>query len=481
MSIADLFATISDALWSMYFMVPILFLGALYFSYKTKFVQLRLFPTAIKKIKKSGSHEVGEHEISSFQAFAIGVAARVGTGNMAGVALALVLGGPGSIFWMWVMAILGGASAFIESTTAQLFKVRDKEVGFRGGPAYYIKNNLNKPVLGVVFASVLTFGYVYAMLGLQTNTTATAVANQLAQFNPDVNRHAILISIGLIFAVITGYVIFSGTKKVAEYSTVIVSVMTVLYFSMVIIVLALNITEVPAMIGLIVSSAFTPQAAAGGTFGTIVSIGFRRGLVSNEAGQGTSANAAAAASTNHPASQGLIQSLGVFTDTILVCSATAFVILLSGVDLVGSDGIAITQQAFDATLGTLSSVLLTFSLFFFALSTILGMYYYGQSNIEFIFGEDMNLKWYKISIVFFIFFSSIVQTQALWNFTDIATATMALINMYALFRMSKYAILLLKDYEEQLSNGVEDPTFDSSKYELTSDIEIWDKTKQDND
>lgn len=477
MCIADLFATISDALWSMYFMVPILFFGALYFSIKTNFVQIRLFKTAIKKITKSGSHSTEEHEISSFQAFAIGVAARVGTGNMAGVALALVLGGPGSIFWMWVMAILGGASAFIESTTAQLFKVHDKEVGFRGGPAYYIKNVLNKPILAITFAGVLTFGYVYAMLGLQTNTTANAVANQIEVFNPTLNENVALIAIGLIFALITGYVIFSGTKKVAEYSTVIVSVMTLLYFSMVIMVLLLNITKVPSMIALIVSSALDPSAIAGGTFGTIVSIGFRRGLVSNEAGQGTSANAAAAASTAHPASQGLIQSLGVFTDTILVCSATAFVILLSGVDLVGSDGIVITQSAFDATLGSISSILLTFSLFFFALSTILGMYYYGQSNIEFIFGEKANLTLYKITIVGFIFFSSIVQTQALWNFTDIATATMALINMYALLNLTKYALVVLKDYESQLKAGVDDPEFNGSKYELTKDIEIWNKSK----
>lgn len=473
MDLATLLVRISDALWSLYFMVPILLCGALYFSYKTRFVQFRLFKTAINKIKKSGSHATEEDEISSFQAFAIGVAARVGTGNMAGVAIALVIGGPGAIFWMWVMALLGGATAFIEATTAQLFKVPDEEVRYRGGPAYYMKNQLNKPGLAIVFAATLTFGYVYAMLGLQTNTTAVAVANQVARFNPDVNTQIILIGIGALFAIVTAYVIFSGTKSIATASTIIVSVMTVLYFGMVLLVLILNITKVPAMISLIISSAFNPNSVAGGTLGTIISIGFRRGLVSNEAGQGTSANAAAAATTSHPASQGLIQALGVFTDTILVCSATAFVLLLSGIDLVGADGIVLTQQAFETTLGEWSSILLTLSLFFFAISTILGMYYYGQSNFEFIFGGTKHLKLYKISVVAFIFFSAIVQTQALWNFTDIATATMALINVYALFRLRKYPLLLLKDYEEQLKDGVEDPEFDANKYELTKNLDIW--------
>ncbi len=473
MNLAELIGSISDLLWSMYFMVPVLFIGALYFSYKTKFVQFRLFKTAVKKIKMSGSHKTKKNEISSFQAFAIGVAARVGTGNMAGVAIALVVGGPGSIFWMWVMALLGGASAFIESTTAQLFKVYDSEVTFRGGPAYYIKNKLKRPKLAAAFAISLTFGYVYAMLGLQTNTTANAVANQILVFNDSANRTLILLIVGVVFASVTGYAIFSGTKKIAELSTYLVSIMTIVYFTMVGLVIILNISEVPGMISLIVSSALSPEALTGGAFGTIVSTGFRRGLVSNEAGQGTSANAAAAATTAHPASQGLIQALGVFTDTILVCSATAFAILLSGTELTGSDGIQITQTAFESTLGSFSSIILTGSLFFFAISTILGMYYYGQSNFEFLFGEGVGVKGYKITIIAFIFLSSVIQTKALWNFTDIATAIMALINVYALLHLIKYPLIALKDYEEQLANGIEDPVFDGSKYELTKDLEIW--------
>lgn len=473
MNLAIIIKQISDALWSMYFMVPILLVGALYFSYKTKFVQFRLFKVAINKIRKSGSHSTEDNEISSFQAFAIGVAARVGTGNMAGVAIAIVTGGPGAIFWMWVMALLGGATAFIEATTAQLFKVSDEEVRYRGGPAYYLKNQLNKPILATIFASTLTFGYVYAMLGLQTNTTATAVANQLLVFNPNVNTQFVLMFIGGVFAAVTAYVIFSGTKEIAKASTIIVSIMTVLYFGMVTLVIILNISKVPAMISLIISSAFNVKSVAGGTLGTIISIGFRRGLVSNEAGQGTSANAAAAATTAHPASQGLIQSLGVFTDTILVCTATAFVLLLSGVNMVGTDGIVLTQSAFEATLGYWSSILLTLSLFFFAISTILGMYYYGQSNFEFIFGGPKYLKFYKLSVVGFIFLSAIVKTEALWNFTDIATAIMALINIYALIKLRKYPLLLLKDYEEQLNSGIEDPVFDANKYKITEDLDIW--------
>lgn len=478
MDLVTITATISNALWSVHFMVPILLCAAIYFSVRTRFVQFRLLKVSINKLRTSGSHATKENEISSFQAFAIGVAARVGTGNMAGVAIALVTGGPGAIFWMWIMALLGGATAFIESTNAQLFKIRDEEVSFRGGPAYYIRNVLNNKILASCFAIALTFGYVYAMLGLQTNTTAVAVANQITEFYPKSNEQFILIVIGLLFASITAYVIFSGTKKIAEYSTKIVTIMTAVYFTMVLLVIILNISAVPSMLWLIISSALSPSAFAGGTFGTMISIGFRRGLVSNEAGQGTSANAAAAATTNHPASQGLIQAMGVFTDTILVCSATAFAILLSGVDLVGTDGIKITQTAFEVTLGSLSSVILTFSLFFFALSTILGMYYYGQSNFEFLMKGQKGIKYYKISIVVFIFFSAIIKTQALWNFTDIATATMALINAYALIRLVKYPLLALKDYEHQLNDGVKDPIFDASKYELTKNLEIWDKSKE---
>ncbi len=474
MDLASILSNISNVLWSMMFMVPILLIGAIYFSFKTNFVQFRLFKLTIKQIKNSGISATESNEISSFQAFAIGVAARVGTGNMAGVAIALVAGGPGAIFWMWVMALLGAATAFIEATTAQLFKVKDEEVKYRGGPAYYIKNQLNMPKLATLFACTLTFCYVYAMLGLQTNTTAKAVSNQFQSILP-AHSNFLLICTGLIFASITAYVIFSGTKRIANFSTIIVSIMTVLYFGMVILVIILNISKVPAMFTLIVTSAFNPHSIAGGTLGTIVSIGFRRGLVSNEAGQGTSANAAAAATTDHPVTQGLIQSLGVFTDTILVCSATAFVLLLSGINMSGSDGIVLTQQAFETTLGHWSSILLTLSLFFFAISTILGMYYYGQSNFEFIFNGSKHLKKYKISIVIFIFFSAIIETQALWNFTDIATAIMALINMYALIKLRKYPILLLKDYEHQLNAGIEEPVFDCQKYELTNELKLWEK------
>lgn len=475
MNLSQLISNISNAIWSLYFMVPILLGAAIYFSYKTDFVQFKLFKVAVAKIKKSGSHKTKANEISSFQAFAIGVAARVGTGNMAGVALALVIGGAGSIFWMWVMALLGAATAFIEATTAQLFKVEDEEVSFRGGPAYYIKNQLNKPRLASLFAVTLTFGYVYAMLGLQTNTTANAVANQISTFSESSSNTLILIVVGLIFATVTAYVIFSGTKRIATASTIIVSLMTLIYFTMVILVILLNITKVPQMIALIITSAFNPASIAGGTFGTIISIGFRRGLVSNEAGQGTSANAAAAASTAHPVSQGLIQALGVFTDTILVCSATAFVLILSGVPMIGNDGIILTQQAFESTLGHWSSIVLTISLFFFAISTILGMYYYGQSNFEFIFGGPKYLKYYKASIVTFIFFSAIIETEALWNFTDIATACMALINIYALIKLRKYPLLLLHDYKQQLASGNDDPVFNGSKYELTNDLDLWKK------
>ncbi len=467
---------INNMLWSIYFLIPLLAGISIFFSYKTNFIQFRTIKTFLRTIFHPANYQNEEKQINSLQAFMIGLGARVGTGNMSGVALALVIGGPGAIFWMWSMAIFGASTAFIESTIAQLYKVSDDSIGFKGGPAYYINNKLRKKNLAKIFAITITFGYTFAMVGLQTNTVANAVKNEVESYFTLSNENLPLILIGLSFSLFTGYVIFSGTKKIAIYSTKIVSVMTVIYLLMMLSVVSINIEHLFSVFKLIITNALSWQAITGGTFGIMVSTGFKRGLVSNEAGQGTAANAAASATTSHPVGQGIIQAMGVFIDTLVISTATAFIILLADIPLEGTDGIYITQQALVVTLGENASILLTITLFFFAISTILGVYYYGQSNYRFLF-KNQKIKYYNIAIVIFIFFSAIFKSEFVWAITDLSAGIMVLINLYALYKLYPYALIALKDFEKQRKSKSTSETiiFDSSKYEETKELEIWSK------
>lgn len=473
-----LFTNITNYLWSIYFLVPIIFIISVYFGIKTNFVQFRYFIPAIKSIIKKDKISPEENSVTSFQAFMIGLGARVGTGNIAGVALALVVGGPGAIFWMWLMALLGGATAFIEATVSQVFKVKDEEVMYRGGPSYYIDNILNKKNLAKTFAIILSFGYVFSMIGMQVNTVSTGIVNQMHVEN-NTHNSLMLLSIGFLFAIFVGYVIFSGTKKIASFSAVIVSIMAVVYLSLGFLVIITNLEKIIPMFQLILSDALSITAFTSGTIGIAISTGFRRGIVSNEAGQGTSANAAASATTLHPVNQGFIQMTGVFFDTIIICSTTAFIILLSGTGLEGTNGIIIAQNALTKTLGNWSSIVLTFSLIFFSISTIIGVYYYGQTNLEYLNNGNKYLKYYKILILINILFFSVKGSEFVWTLIDFSTGIMALINIYALVKLRKYAFLLFGDYKKQKKDGIDDPKFDSSKYKETKDLKIWNLKSSD--
>ena len=362
---------LNNILWSYVLIVMLLVLGT-YFTLKTKFVQIRYFTQMVKILGDSVGHKGG---VSSFKAFCISTASRVGTGNLAGVAIAIASGGPGSIFWMWLIAIIGGASSFVESTLAQIYKVKDGEA-FRGGPAYYMEKGLNKKGMGIAFSILIsiTFGLIFN--SVQSNTISLAFQQAFA-FDATI--------VGVILAIATGVIIFGGVQRIANFSAAVVPVMAILYILISFYVIIANITLIPGIIVDIIENAFGIRQAAGGSLGAVIMIGVKRGLFSNEAGMGSAPNAAAAAETTHPVKQGFVQTLGVFTDTILICSCTAFMVLISEAHKIeGLTGIQLTQNALSSQVGGWGNVFIALCILLFAFSSIIGNYYYGETNIEFL-------------------------------------------------------------------------------------------------
>ncbi len=463
--------SLNAIIWSVYVLVPLLVIAAIYFSYKTRLVQLTFLPHTLKLLVGSNKKK-DKDSISSFQAFMVGLASRVGTGNLAGVAIALVAGGPGAIFWMWIAALLGSACSFVESTLAQLYKVPDDETKYRGGPAYYIKYALNNKKLAMVFAFVFISMITISISSIQANTINMSLSNLfIPMFN--IEPSTVKLIIAIILTLLSAYVIFGGAKKVVKFSTVVVSIMAIVYLGMALLVMILNITQLPAIISLIFTSAFNPQSVIGGSIGGIISVGFKRGLFSSEAGLGSVPNAAASADVKHPIVQGLIQSLGALIDTIVICSFTAFIILISGTPLEGTDGITITQKALLSTLGEFSAIILTISIVLFAFSTILGVYFYGQTNYEFLFPSKKGLKLYKLIVVCFIFVASLANSELLWAFGDLGNGITALINIFVIAKLFKYVKILFDDYKSQLKNNIKEPVFDSRKFEEFKHLEVW--------
>src|SRR5699024_10822505 len=368
----------NDLIWSQY-LIGLLLTAGIFFTIGSKFVQLRWIPEMFRAIgEKPETLENGKKGIAPFQAFAISAGSRVGTGNIAGVATAIVLGGPGAVFWMWVIAFIGAASAFIEATLAQVYKVPDEEGGFRGGPAYYITKGLNQKWLGITFAVLITVTFAFVFNTVQSNTIAESLKTQY-NISPVIT--------GVILAILTGVIIFGGVRSIAKLSSIIVPFMAVIYIGLVIVILFINYDQIIPMIATIIKSAFGFEQAAGGAVGAAILQGIKRGLFSNEAGIGSAPNAAATAAVAHPVKQGLIQSLGVFFDTMLVCTSTAIMILLytaldSGEN--SSQGVAVTRSALNEHLGCACCIFLTVAISLSAFSSVVGNYYNGQSNIEFL-------------------------------------------------------------------------------------------------
>lgn len=440
-----------------------------YFGIRTLVVQIRMVPEMFKAVREKPHDKSGE-SISAFQAFTISAASRVGTGNVVGVAIAITTGGPGAVFWMWMIALVGGATAFVESTLAQLWKTR-RDGGYIGGPAYYMTRGLNARWLAVIFGIAITITYGLVYNAVQANSIAGAVSTSLNTESP-----ALKASLGLIVAVLTGLVIFGGVKRIASATQVIVPFMAVAYILIGIIVLALNVTEIPGMFALIVGHALGFKEVAGATVGLAFMQGMRRGLFSNEAGQGSAPNAAATAAVSHPVKQGLVQTLGVYFDTLVVCSITAFIILLSRPEFGdGSPTSNLTQHALSAEVGAWGTHFITFILFFLAFSSVIGNYYLAQANVEYFTKSKGVLNAFRVLVLLCVFGGALGTVPLVWALADTFAALMVVINLIAIVPLAGVSILLLKDYSQQRAAG-HDPVFLKSNYPQLRNVEAWDGT-----
>ena len=457
---------VNNVLWS-YVLIVVLVGCGLYFTFSTRFVQLRMLPEMLRLLTEGIGKKTEGHAISSFQAFCVSTASRVGVGNIAGVAIAIVTGGPGAVFWMWVIAFLGCATGFVESTLAQIYKLPRGGGKFHGGPAYYINNALHQSGVAKLFAMLIsvTFGLVY--VSVQANTIALSA--QTIGIDPAVTA--------AFLCLFTALVICGGLHRIAKVTEFLVPVMAGLYLLVALVIVILHISQVPAMFALIFHDAFSPQAAVGGGLGTAVLTGVKRGLFSNEAGEGSVPNAAATADVSHPVKQGLVQSFGVYVDTWIVCSATAFIVLLTGQYTVGGDltGIALAQASLASVFGSLAPVAVAFMILLFAFSSIVGNYYYGEINIAFFEGNTHRyLLVFRVGVVLMVLFGSLAALQLVWNLADLFMGLLCLTNLYAITRLAPYARRALRDYQEKRARG-EDPSFAASDIELTDGIYAWKK------
>lgn len=475
--LAQIIQFLDKVIWSGYVLIPLLLFAGFYFTFNFKFVQFRMIPEMFRSLgRKSIETDDDNNEISPMQAFFVGLASRVGTGNLAGVAIAISIGGPGAMFWMWIIALIGSASAFAESSLAQLYKIKDPETKYRGGPAYYMMNGLKSKGMAVAFAISISICFGMVFNATQANTIAASIVNTFP--NASVSAMAIKVIVGIALVILTAIILFGGAQRIAKTTTAIVPFMASLYLIIAFVVVILRIDQIPAVLESIFSSAFTPSAALGGGFALAFSNGLKRGLFSNEAGMGSAPNAAATATTDHPANQGLIQSLGVFVDTLIVCSATGFIILSSGISLDPSatDGIKVTQDAMSSVVGDWATIFLTIAIFFFAFSSILGNYFYSQSNIEFLKNDRRYVQGFKVVVLIMVFWGSVAGSDIVWTLADVFMGIMAIINIIAILRLAPHAKIIYKDYVEQRKTTA-NPLFDSSKYPELSHITIWDRRK----
>lgn len=459
-------STLNDALYS-YILIIILVLGGLFFTFRTKFVQFRLLKEQFRAVIEKPADGSG---VSSFQALMVSTASRVGTGNIIGVSTALCLGGFGSVFWMWVIAIVGSASAFIESTLAQIYKRKGPD-GSYGGPAYYIETALHNKPLAIVFSILLiiTYGFGFNMLAsYNLQSTFSGYSFYDADITPWI--------IGLIVAVVVGYCLFGGGKRVIKVTSTFVPFMGVAYILVALIIVFMNIGMLPDIFKTIFTEAFNFDAIFGGFSGSCVMFGIKRGLFSNEAGVGSAPNASASAEVNHPVKQGLVQVLSVFIDTVLICSATAFMCMSSGVEPSAKlSGAPYVQEALTQTLGKFGPIFITVAMILFAFTTLIGNLFYVDKCIFHIFGKKpgkvfMSIYYIIASVVIFV--GAGLSADLLWGIADVAMGAMAIINMPVILFLGKYAYRALKDYEKQRKDGIE-PVFKAKDIDLPHKTDYW--------
>ena len=454
----DAISTINGYLWS-YFIIFILIGAGLFFTMTTNFVQIRMIKEMIRLVINGAGSSTEKNHVSSFQAFCVSTASRVGVGNIAGIAIAVVLGGPGAIFWMWVIALIGAATGFIESTLAQIYKEPVAKGGFYGGPAYYIRYGLNNKALSVLFAILISITYGWIYNSVQANTLAAS----LQVFNFDVSYT------GAVVAILLGLIIFGGIHRVAKASEIIVPIMAVLYIATALFVVIMNITQFPHVIYTIISSAFEPVAAGGGLLGATVMNGIKRGLFSNEAGEGSVPNAAATAAVNHPVEQGLVQAFGVFLDTFIICTASAFIVLMVGdYSTTGLTGVALVQHNLEQQLGSWAPTAVAIFIVMFSFSSLIG-----EINISHLTEKRFYLHLFRIGVIIMTFVGSIASLDLVWNLADLFMAFLVLTNISSIVRMGRTAGLALDDYIKQRKAGIETPVFNRSVLNHSYGIVWW--------
>lgn len=472
----DILNSINDFLWT-YIVITMLVASALYFTIRTRGLQFRLigdmlkvlFNIGIVKMKHRTDKPVssftkeGKKNIGSFQAFAVSLSSRVGTGNLAGVASAIFVGGPGAVFWMWVMALLGSATAFVEATLAQLYK-RKSSVAYYGGPAYYMETGLGKRWMGILFAIMITVTFGMANQLVQSTTLCDALADAFT-WNKAI--------VGGVIAIATLVIVFGGVTRVSRFSSIVVPFMALGFILLSIVIVAMNITKLPYVFSIIIEGAFGVHQMAGGAIGVAVMQGVKRGLFSNEAGEGSAPNAAAIAETSHPVKQGLLQAFGVFTDTLIICSCTAFIILLSGKYDCGKDGILLTAEALDAEVGSIGRYFITAAISLFAYSTIIANSFYGETNIRFITKSKMPVFAFRIFTGLMVMAGALMDLQTAFSFVDIVMGLMTILNLIAILLLFPQARKLLLHYEKEKREGRE-PTFRREDMpEIKDSVECW--------
>lgn len=469
-------AAAGDQLWT-WVVLPIVALLGLYITVRSGAVQIRMLPEMIRTLgdKTPRDQDGKPQSVSSFQAFTISAASRVGTGNIAGVGTAIAIGGPGAVFWMWLMATVGAASAFAESTLAQLFKVRDAN-GFRGGPAYYMSRGLGARWMGVAFAVILIFCFPFAFSALQANTIALTTSSAITQIT-GAEGGWLLWVVGILTAVLTGLIVFGGVRRIANVTQGLVPVMALAYLLLGLAVVVVHLDQLPAAFASIFTQAFGFNEVLGAALGQIVLTGVKRGMFSNEAGLGSAPNAGAAAAVTRPAKQGFVQSLGVYFDTMLVCSITAFTILVAvPIEKGGLTGVELTEHALTSSLGGWATIALAVVVFMLAFSSIIGNYYYGEASIEFISAKPLVLTVFRVLVVVAVLAGSVAAASLVWTLADAIMGVMAVINLVAVALLSGLVFRLLRDYSNQRRKGL-DPVFTRALLPDVRGIECWEDTE----
>ena len=459
---------INNILWS-YVLIALLILSGLFYTIRTGFAQGRLLGDMVALITgKLSSLRDGEKkvagQVTGFQAFCIAVASHVGTGNLAGVAIAVAVGGPGALFWMWVIALLGGATSLIENTLAQTYKVKEGN-GFRGGPSYYMEKALGQKTLGYIFSVIVIVTFAFVFNTVQANTIAQA-------FETSFNMSSAVA--GVILAALTALIIFGGLNRIANVVSFMVPIMAIGYVVVALYVLIVNAVHIPALFMSIIEAAFGIKQAVGGAIGVAMLQGIKRGLYSNEAGMGSAPNAAATSNVSHPVKQGLLQAFGVFVDTILICSATGFIVLLyPEYNTIGEKGIKLTQLALSHSVGAWGAGFITLCIFLFAFSSLVGNYYYGEANLEFLTKSKTSMLVFRVLTVACVYLGSVASLGLVWDIADVSMGIMALMNIIVIAILSPKAVAIINDYIKQRKEG-KNPVFRAKDIPGLKNTECWD-------